>query len=236
LNPGDYNDIMSTTSVELEALFQEGKEPVGAKPPKMRYSHEAMADLLVQNPWITQNQVAAHFGYTASWVSTIITSDAFQSLLASRREEVVDPVLRATLEERFRGLVHRSLQILAEKLDRPAAVIPDQVVLRALELGAKGIELGGFGRPQMAPPAPADPNRLEQLANRLVELQSKVRSGNTYEAETVEIILTKGEVHEAGEETATRGEDKDLSGSKPDECKSAEGAVRAEGPGPGETA
>src|ERR1035437_5639110 len=121
---------MSTPSVALSELFAEVQGfveppalPVGARPPKMRYSHAAMADLLVQDPWITQNQIAAHFGYTASWVSTIITSDAFQSLLASRREEIVDPILKATMEERFRGLVPRSLEMLAEKLNRPATSI-----------------------------------------------------------------------------------------------------------------
>ena len=216
---------MSTPSVALEALFEEaspsaGERPVGARVPKIRYSHEAMADLLIQNPWISQNQIALHFGYTASWVSTIITGDAFQALLASRREEVVDPILRASLEERFRGLVHRSLEVLAEKLDRPSTTIPDNVVLRALELGARGIELGGFGRPQVAPPAPPEPNRLEALANRLVELQSNVRKGVTYEneIETVEVV-------QAGEVGEVRG-----SGSVLGE--SVEGAVRAEGPEP----
>ena len=213
---------MSTPSVALESLFAEASSsaadrPAGARPPKIRYSHEAMADLLVQNPWISQNQVAAHFGYSVSWVSTVITSDAFQSLLASRREEIVDPVLKATLEERFRGLVHRSLEVLAEKLDKPAASIPDNVVLRALELGARGIELGGFGRPQVAPPAPPEPNRLEALANRLVELQSNVRKGITYEneIETVEAITAR----EIGE----------VCRPEPVRSESAEGAVRAEG-------
>ena len=211
---------MSTPSVALEALFEETVKPAtgGAKPPKIRYSHAAMADLIVENPWITQNAIAEHFGYTASWVSTIITSDAFQALLAARREEIVDPVLKATLEERFRGLVLRSLTVLAEKLDKPAASIPDQVVLRALELGARGIELGGFGRPQLAPAAPPPPNRLEQLAGRLVELQANVRKGITYENE-IETVFVAGA--EACEGTEVRR-------SEPVRSEPAEGTVRAE--------
>lgn len=158
---------------------------VGAKPPKVRYTHEAMVDLIVQNPWISQNDLAAHFGYTPGWVSTVITSDAFQAKLAERREEVVDPVLKASLEERMRGLVSRSLEVLMKKLEAPVLAIPDNVALRALELGAKGIELGGFGRPQVPAPPPAAPDRLEQLAARLVELQAGVRRGLTIDAEVV---------------------------------------------------
>jgi hypothetical protein len=62
--------------------------------------------------------------------------------LAARRDEIVDPSIRATIEDNFRALVTRSLAILREKLDRPAAMIPDNLALRGLELGAKALGYG----------------------------------------------------------------------------------------------
>ena len=138
--------------------------------PKMRYSHEAMADLILANPWLQQNQIAAYFGRTAGWVSTIITSDAFQSLLASRRAELFDPELRVTLEERFKALTAQSLKVLQEKLCRPASEVPDQLALRAAELGAKALGIGGNAPP---PAAPNPAEYLPMLAERLMKLQGR---------------------------------------------------------------
>jgi hypothetical protein len=88
--------------------------------------------------------------------------------MASRREEIVDPQLKLTVDERFRGVTIRSLERLMEKLDAP--VVSDQVVLRAVELGAKAMGIGGNA---IVAPPPAD--HLAQLANRLIDLQSRVR-------------------------------------------------------------
>ena len=146
--------------------------------PKMRYTHEGMADLILENPWISQNQLAAHFGYSPAWISTVITSDAFQALLATRRAELVDPELRLTLKERFQAMTTQSLRVLQEKLARPADQVSDQLALRAAELGAKALGLGGNAAP---PPAPNPAEYLPALAERLMRL----RSGPVVEATIV---------------------------------------------------
>lgn len=134
---------------------------------KVRYSHDAMIDRIVANPWVMQKELAAVFGYTEGWVSQVIASDAFQSRLAERKEEIVDPVMRATLEEQFKGLVARSLEILRQKLDRPASQVPDKLALRAVELGAKALGMGVA--PPPPPPATGEAH-LELLAQRLDKL------------------------------------------------------------------
>jgi hypothetical protein len=141
-------------------------------PAKLRYSHEAMVDCIVANPWVHQNQLATFFGKTPAWISTVMHSDAFQALLAERRETLIDPELRATIKERFQAVLHQSLRVLQEKLSRPDVnQIPDNLALRAAELGAKSL---GFGIPSAAPPpAPINPNHLNELAERLVALQSQ---------------------------------------------------------------
>lgn len=106
---------------------------------KTRYSHEAMADIILANPAISQNELAAYFGYSAGWISTIITSDAFQSYLATRKEQVIDPVLRGAIEESFRGLVIRSIEILRHKLN---ADVDGGFALEVMKHSAKALGYG----------------------------------------------------------------------------------------------
>lgn len=166
------------------ALDRVGRGGVpSVRPPKIRYTHEGMADLILENPWISQNQLAAHFGYSAAWISTIITSDAFQALLAARRQELVDPELRLTLEERFRALTTQSLKVLQEKLARPADQVSDQLVLRAAELGAKSLGIGAHAPP---PPPPNPAEYLPAVAERLLRLQGRQPSQPVEDATVVQ--------------------------------------------------
>lgn len=145
------------------------KSPSNTRLKRMSYTHDALIDLIIEHPELDQNEFAAAFGYTPGWISTIIASDAFQTKLAHRRDEIIDPAIKASIEERFRALVVRSLEVLQAKLNAPQ--VSDNVALRAAELGAKALGVGGH-----APPKPAqDDARLEKLAERLLILQSNVR-------------------------------------------------------------
>lgn len=112
---------------------------------KVRYTHDAMIDMIVANPWISQNEIAMQFGYTPPWVSMIFASDAFQARLAARKEDVIDPAVRATVEERFKALVLQSIEILQEKL----AVNRDpELALNVMNGAAKAV---GYGARIAAP-------------------------------------------------------------------------------------
>jgi hypothetical protein len=163
---------MDTSDFEAALEKVQGKVssvPEGQAVAKMRYSHADMIDFIIGNPSASQNDLAARYGYSVGWVSRVMSSDAWQSAMAARREELVDPCLVATIDERFRALTNRSLDRLMEKLDAPQ--VSDNVVLRAVELGAKAMGVGGNAAPA-APPQ----DHLAALANRLVELQSRVRA------------------------------------------------------------
>lgn len=138
---------------------------------KIAYSHDAMIDLIIADPTQSQNAIAARFGYTASWVSQIMASDAFQMRMAERREQIIDPTLRATVKENFTALVIRSLDILKEKLNKPASEIPDGLVLRTLDIGGK---LAGYGVKEPPAQLPNNTNEihlhLEALGGGLVTL------------------------------------------------------------------
>lgn len=166
--------------MEATAMLGELTEraPTMGRLAKLRYTHTDAIDFIIANPGVSQNDLAARYGYSPGWFSNVMASDAWQSALAARRAELVDPALIATIEERFRGITLLSLERLQQKLSAPQ--VSDNVVLKAAELGAKALGVGG----NAAPPAPAQ-DHLAQLANRLIDLQAQVRRGVTIEAEVV---------------------------------------------------
>lgn len=107
---------------------------------KVSYSHDAMIDLIIANPAIKQGQIAAKFGYTQAWVSRVMSSDAFKARLQERKAEIVDPVLTATLEEKFDALIHQSMDVIADTL----AQQPNNtdLAVKSLEIAARA---RGFG-------------------------------------------------------------------------------------------
>lgn len=175
---------------EAELLAEgEARPPVGAiRPTKLRYTHEAVIDMIIAEPGVSQGKLAAMFGYTQGWLSTVMGSDAFKAKLAERRAEVVDPVLQMSLNERFSSMVEKSLEVLQEKLSQPALQVPDQLALRAAELGAKALGLGGN---QTAQVVVMQPDHLEGLAGRLLALQAKVTGGER----VVEGVVIENSVH-----------------------------------------
>lgn len=106
---------------------------------RVRYTHDAMIDLILQQPMIDQNNIAAYFGYSVGWVSRVIGSDAFQARLALRKTEVVDPAIIASMEDRLRGLAYQSMDIIQKKLDATGSA---DIALKTLELSTKALGLG----------------------------------------------------------------------------------------------
>ena len=156
---------------------------------KVSYTHDGMIDTIIANPMISQGQLAAHYGYSQSWICQVMASDAFQARMATRREEVLDPVIRASVEERFKALVIRSQEILLEKLALPAQQVPDNLVLRTVEVASRAL---GYGAKQEAqPPAPTY-DRLDQLGDRLINLLDKQRSVINGQAVEAQVTYPQG--------------------------------------------
>lgn len=141
---------------------------------KIGYSHDGMINLIISNRGISQNQIAAHFGYSASWVSQVMSSDAFQARLAERAAEIEDPTIRATVEEGLKGLVSRSMEIIKEKLKGEASAIPDNLAIRTLELSTRALGMGAKA-PVINVGVNVE-NHLENLGGRLTSLLTRKRS------------------------------------------------------------
>lgn len=89
---------------------------------KVRYTHDALIDSIIANPSISQGELAREFGFSQAWMSIIINSDAFQERLATRKAEIVDPTLVATVKDRLEAVAKKSLERLAERLELNSAI------------------------------------------------------------------------------------------------------------------
>lgn len=142
---------------------------------KVRYTHDAMIDLLIQNPGISQGSLANYFGYSQSWVCSIMASDAFQVQLAQRRHELIDPAIALSIEERFNALATASVEKLIEHINRPAVEVDPEILIKAATLGAKALGIGGNAPPKTVIINSDD--RLEALSSRLTGLLRRQTEG-----------------------------------------------------------
>lgn len=100
----------------------------------VKFTHDAIIDTIIANPAISQGDLAKEFGYTQGWMSIIINSDAFQQRLAERKAELIDPKIRASIEDRIDALAKRSLDKLLDRLDNGTPISNGDLV-RMAQLG-----------------------------------------------------------------------------------------------------
>lgn len=144
---------------------------------KVSYKHDAIIDFIIANPCISQNEIARQFDYSVSWVSQMISSDAFQVRLAERSGDLVDPLLRRDRDAMFKSLIDRSWEVLHEKMSAPTNTISDQLAVRVMELSSRAI---GYGARDPATLVIQQNNsidvHLEQMGEGLKNLLRKTRS------------------------------------------------------------
>ena len=113
---------------------------------KVRYTHDAMIDLIIAEPSIKQNDLAAVFDRSAAWISQIVNSDAFQARLAERKGELVDPTIALTIKERLQAVANVSLEKLLSKIDSPIQLVSDDFLLQSAKFATTALGYGA--RPQ----------------------------------------------------------------------------------------
>lgn len=154
----------------LKEAVEQGERPIQ----RMRPSHKELIDLIIAHPFCDGLWLSAHTGYTRSWLSTLMASDLFQAELAARREQIIDPMMKATLEEQARGLFARSIEVLREKFDQPARLISDQLALQGFSATARAL---GYGN-RVEPTAKTDETEMALVkhADNLVALLRREKS------------------------------------------------------------
>jgi hypothetical protein len=130
----DFGEFVRAQSAPLQ-----GTESAALAIARVKYSHDAMIDMLIADPGLSQGAIAQQFGYTQPWVSRVMNSDAFLARLAQRKADIVDPSIALTLDEKFRALANQSLDIVMDKL---AVTKNPDTALKALELSSKALGYG----------------------------------------------------------------------------------------------
>ena len=132
--------------MEDSGVMREGwataPRPFGPK--KMRYGYQAVLEMIVSDPTITQGEIAEALGYTQAWVSLIINSDAFQQELRVRNDQIFNDVI-IPLRRKVEAVAHRAVEKVAEALDGDE-VGPDY----SLNVADKFLHKLGYG-PQKGP-------------------------------------------------------------------------------------
>lgn len=146
---------------------------------KSSFSYEQLADTLILNPRISGKELSKLFGYTETWISIVMNSDAFRVVMQRRKGDLVDPILRASIEDHYKALAARSCHVLMEKLSAPVQVISDDLALRAAALGAQMFKAA-------APVQQAPESSIDKLADRLIALQQGMRGTTLRTAEVIE--------------------------------------------------
>lgn len=188
MTPEETSDSLLSTLVQ--DMHDEETAPVAVPLPAGSrtaiYSPEAMVQCMIDHPTWGHVELASFFGRLPSWTSAVLASDAFQKALDSRRHEVADPSLSATMDERFKALAIQASTVLAKKLDSPG--VSDLVVLKAMELGIKAT---GAGQQKEAPQLPAPQNSSQSVAEKLLAAMDKRDAerdrSRTIDVETVEV-------------------------------------------------
>jgi hypothetical protein len=134
---------------------------------RVKYTHDALIDMIIANPAISQGELAKAFGYTQGWLSRVMNSDAFQARLAARKTEVVDPQLVLSIDEKLRALASKSLDVVLDKL---VAAQNTDTALKALEITSKAL---GYGARQQ---------NLNVQQNFVVALPPKAASASEWAA------------------------------------------------------
>lgn len=92
-------------------------EPARQQVKDLSHTHEQVINWLILNPHLKLRECADHFGYTQSWLSTLIHSDAFQAQLKSRQEQVFAQVA-GSIPEKLAAAADVAIEKLSEKVEK----------------------------------------------------------------------------------------------------------------------
>jgi len=84
---------------------------------KVSHTHDQIMNWLIANPEKSNRECADYFGYTQTWLSSVIHSDAFQAKFKERQDAVFSGVMRDTTTK-LAGLADLVTEQLAEQLEK----------------------------------------------------------------------------------------------------------------------
>lgn len=134
------------------------------------YTHEAVVDALISMPFVTQRELAAYFGYTESWLSQLIHSDAFQALYRRRCEERGELAVHS-ITDKLSGLAGQVIESVSQKI--AANVASESLITSTMETTLKALGYLGGGSGSSIPPGPQQHMHVHVDAANLAEARER---------------------------------------------------------------
>jgi len=166
---------------------------------KVSHKHEDMMRFLIANPALKLGDVAAHYGVTQAWLSTILHSDAFQAKFRDMQDEYTGGLF-LSIHDKLNGLAQVALDKIGEELELTTGMdAPLKVglsVLDRLGYGTKStnINVKASGAPGTITSVTVESTVLhEALAKRDEFLRLR-----EIEGETIDETKTPERVHSSG--------------------------------------
>lgn len=116
-------------------------------PAKMRPWHELVIDMIIANPTLKQGEIAKAVGRSQAWLSIVMNGDMFKARLAERKEEIVDPALRATVDDRFRAVANGASEEFLRRLELAPNSIRTKDLVDAMSVTSSGLGMGPSSQP-----------------------------------------------------------------------------------------
>ena len=160
---------------------------------KIKPWHERLVDFMLMNPTARAKEMAEHFGVTIPWLSTMMKTDAFKAYYQSRAATHQE-MISAQVISKVQGVAMKSLDKLAEKLDKPD--VPLAEVRQTAEMAIKALGYGTTARGpsvqvNVSPTQQANLSVMAVPANVLAEARQRMAAQR--EANTEDIPDTRSE-------------------------------------------
>lgn len=133
-----------------------------------------LVDEVLANPGISLRELSRTFGYSMSWLSVVMNSDAFGEMLEARRKELVDPAVAASLNAKLRTLVEVSTEVVTERVEAGADA---KLALKAIETATRAL---GMGRDKT--PAVQQTAYIVQVPQRITSSEEWAKTYSEHQA------------------------------------------------------
>lgn len=151
--------------------------------------HEHMLNWMIANPTANRTEMAAQFGVTRAWLSTVIHSDVFQAKLTLKQGRVENAVV-AGIEDKLLGAAHMAAERMMELIPLESEL---KNVSGSMDTALKNL---GYGqRSAMHLHADGDVNVIQastSAVNKARELVGKAQQATEVEPLDIEYSKLEG--------------------------------------------
>lgn len=137
---------------------------------KVSIKHESIMNYIMENPQTPLRDVAAFFGISQSWLSTVIHSPAFQDRLAEKKDVLFHHTVVSTIKDKISVLAHKALDKLNEDID----FMSTKETRETAEMALEGLGYVGKGSQPAAPAGVTNNNTYFVARELFIEAQNRI--------------------------------------------------------------